>query len=333
MNTANNRKATGEYTSTMGGDVAQVVEALRLASAGMIAEARLIAESLTDDADREAVEQGIRAAIRDQRRRKLDANREAARMPKPPEVNENVRSWVRLAQGELDKARALAFTNPKKNRTKIQQHEATAKRLLCRAEEHARDEADRLWIEGALAETQVQAELRGQAVAVSKTGPATTTEKTGLEDAKAKGYLEAEHGPDRSEDLYRTGVRYREAYEIARGQTTSKGDGGGGFGPKGPQLRIVEAGEDLATMRSALTMKEAAVLDSICGEGLGLFQTTIRCRMGTPAVRRALRGGLTLAMEALQARRKRRQDSPEDITSAERVKGASDAVDRAAKGL
>lgn len=123
----------------------------------------------------------------------------------------------------------------------------------------------------------------------------------GLEYALEKGHLDGGPGSPKPDGLFRTGDRYREAYEIDEGQTSNSGGGAGGFGPKGPQIRLVEAGEILKIMRSKLSPRERKVLDLVCGQGMRLREVATRMKAGFPATTRALRNGLRTAAEQVKA--------------------------------
>lgn len=332
MNAAHAKAGTVK-SPEVGGAVSQVVQAIKLAASGEISKARLIAETLTEEADRKAVEDGIRAAIRETKRRQmLERNRRAsAQRVKPPEVSDEVRTKTRLADEAMQKANALAEADEKGNRAAIKRHRNDARRLYRAARAIAESEADKRWAEAAMQESLSLASARGELVVQEEVDGHKVTRTwrgNGLEDALHKGYLTADHGPDRTNELYTTGLRYRQAFEIAQGQTTSRGEGSGGFGPKGPQVRIVEAGALLAKMREGLSTKELRVLDAICGEGLGLFQATKRLHLGVLAGRRCLRGGLTTAADTLKAMRK----IGEKIDLADDLKAAAEAVRKAGEG-
>lgn len=120
-----------------------------------------------------------------------------------------------------------------------------------------------------------------------------------LEEALDKGWLQPPHGGPDPQALYDLGVRYRAAYEIAEGRTTNQGgEGGGGFGPKGPQLRVVEAGELLAITRRPLTARQRRVLDLAAGQDIRCRRVAAIMHAGFPSTQRALRGGLEAALEA-----------------------------------
>jgi len=116
---------------------------------------------------------------------------------------------------------------------------------------------------------------------------------------------------------------------VIEGRMTHRGDGPGSSAPKGARARIVEAGHELGLMRAALNARQLAVLNAICGEGLGMFAAAKACGMGTPATRRALRGGLEAALGALKAATKAGGGS----AIAQGLEEAYEAVARAGRGL
>lgn len=258
-----------------------------------------------------------------------------------------VKTRMRLAERELQKARFLQATAgpaPKASvRSAIKAHEAIARRLLREAEDLARSEDDSAWFEAAIMETEGLALARGELVgrqtgAGGRSGPLVMLSRgLGLEYARDNGYLAGAHGRDETDDLYATGQRYQAAYETVEGKVGKRGEGAGGFGPKGPQIRAVEAGQMLAVMRSDLGVKQRKVLDAVCGEGLGLDHAArVVCGMGAPALRNALRGGLRCALDALRkSARAKREDRGGDQSGdlVERLASAHEAVARAGRGL
>lgn len=227
------------------------------------------------------------------------------------ELSEAARARVQTATRELEKALFLKVTGGVKPsasvRKAIHQHEMRARRLLREAEALARQDDETAWFEAAMAETLALAKLRGEAVEDRPIPGSKATRRfmlsrgMGLEHARDNGYLAAAHGPDQTDDLYRLGVAYRTAYEVIDGAATHKGDGpGAGISAKGPQERVIAAGALLRTVRGAVSARQRGVLDQVCGRGLGMFEAARACRMGTPAARNGLRGGLTAGLAALR---------------------------------
>lgn len=142
----------------------------------------------------------------------------------------------------------------------------------------------------------------------------------GLQLAWERGDLDG--GRVRGDLLYETGKAYRDAFERSDGLTTPSG-GGRAKTTEGRQLGVAQAIEDLATMRGEVRLrvqkhgeeappppkapvggklgpKQRAVLDRVCGLDMTVRATATEIRAGVPAVRRALRGGLTLAATNMQ---------------------------------
>lgn len=131
----------------------------------------------------------------------------------------------------------------------------------------------------------------------------------GIDHAFASGYLDAGRGPAHPERLKEIGEKYGEAYEIVEGAKTNRGDGvGGGFGPKGPQVKLLEAGIDLAVMRGALVKREREVLDLVCGRHHRCTEAATILKSDVRTVAAALRSGLFLAGENLKAETRRRAE-------------------------
>jgi hypothetical protein len=155
--------------------------------------------------------------------------------------------------------------------------------------------ADRAAISEAIAETIALAEGRGETVAPARaTGPIRIMSRGGLRQAYEDGHLAPERGTLRSDDLWEAGKRYRDCFEAVEGMTASQKGGGGGFGPKGPQPRILEAGDRLKQMRDALTDRQIAVVDMVCGEDKRLRVAADELRRGFLGAKNSLRGALTI---------------------------------------
>lgn len=256
--------------------------------------------------------------------------------PRDPGPSGAVLYRIRAAEQQLAKAAFLRRAGPRLSpriRRKIKDLEGAARRLLNEATDLARSEEAAAWIEGAIAETLELAALRGEVLEPAPKGGAkgwTVRRGCGLEQARDNGYLEGAHGRDRSDDLFDVGLRYGAAYELIHGRASNRGEGGGGFGPKGPQIRQAEAGQELAAMRQGLSDKQRRVLDAVCGEGLGLHVAGQALRIGAPALRNALRGGLGQAAHNLRAAaRARRAGEVQDLGGD--LQAAAEAVARAAR--
>lgn len=278
---------------------------------------------------------------------RLDENRRRSTSPTEPTPglnNEAVLYRIRQATQASDKARFLRLAAGIKPKGKvlaaIKDHEAKARRLLFEAEAIERAATEDAWISQAIAETEALAQARGEQVGaepVTKGAKATRrimlSRGMGLEHARDNGYLTGAHGADRREELYELGLRYRKAFEIVEGGVTNRGEGGGGFGPKGPQLRLAQAGEELAMMRAAMSRRQTQVVDKVCGEGLGIRQAADACRMGAPASRNALRGGLEAAADALRAVSRAKPRGERPAPTAARLSRAARVVELAGRRL
>jgi hypothetical protein len=150
-------------------------------------------------------------------------------------------------------------------------------------------------LDRSIAETVALAQAKGEDVKQTKTGTRILS-RGGLFQAYEDGHMEPEHGPLSATDLYLAGKRYRDAYEIIEGMTTGGGTPAG-FGPKAPQMRVIEAGADLEAMRAAITPRQRAVLDLVCGKDRRLRTAAAELRRGFPSVRNSLRGGLRAVAE------------------------------------
>lgn len=129
---------------------------------------------------------------------------------------------------------------------------------------------------------------------------------TGIDHAFAAGHLNRPRTGEPSDRLLQIGQAYAENY--AKSDPLKAVDasqvGGGGFGPRGPQVAAVEASAWLSIAREGLTPRQRAALDLICGEGhtLGGAAKAMerpdpddpkkRIKVGVPSLRRALCGGL-----------------------------------------
>jgi hypothetical protein len=117
---------------------------------------------------------------------------------------------------------------------------------------------------------------------------------TGIDHAFAAGHLNHPRTGEPSDRLLQIGQAYAENY--AKSDPLKAVDasqvGGGGFGPRGPQVAAVEASAWLSIARDGLTPRQRAALDLICGEGHTLGGAARRIGAGVPSMRRALCGGL-----------------------------------------
>ncbi len=271
------------------------------------------------------------AAIRaEKHRKKLEENRRLASLSAPlrdPEFVRQIEGFTRDAAMKRAEAESLRIIGPKQHRKRINKLEAEALILDEKAEQARLEElnADRLY--GEARDPIILAKLRGEEIdardmetaefardehgarIIHKRGPnkglpvlkyATGTrvrKLTGLEHSLAKGHLESARPKPTPEALYEIGLRYGEAYEISVGQTTNRAEGGGGgFGPKGPQLRVVEAGEMLSIMREGMDQRHQSILNLVCGHQMRIGEAARSLGYGVQASKNALRAGLKTAM-------------------------------------
>lgn len=180
------------------------------------------------------------------------------------------------------------------------------------------------------AETIALARARGEEV--DDRGSATRMlTRTGIAYAFEKGHLDPPHGPMTREILCETAFRYRMAYLVASGGLTPEKGAGGGFNAKGPQSRLVEMGEELATMRLNLTKRQEDVLDNVCGLDMRPREAATVLRRGFPSVLRSLVSGLetaTLNLKAKAAIKARGEPATRD-----RLEAAAWQIDQAMRSV
>lgn len=270
----------------------------------------------------------------EKRRRKNDEHQRVARLSAPLRDPATVAALAELAADARMKraeAESLRILGAKAFRSQIQKLKAEACKLDGKIEEIrlAELEQDRLY--GDAKEPILLAKARGEIVAaadveiatvardeygariIHRRGPnkgtpalvytrATRAKKfTGIEIAYLSGHLEGGPGAPKAGVLFQTGKSYWEAYEIVEGLRSNAGQGSGGFGPKGPQIKAVEAGQILSTMRAKLTLRELHVLNEVCGKGFRVRQVATAMKAGFPSTVRALRNGLRTAGEQVKA--------------------------------
>lgn len=286
----------------------------------------------------ETPEETRRRISEEKRRRLLDANRRAAALDEPMRDPDFVlkiakaETRLRDAQVELDELRAR---DPKKNRKAIKRAEnklrglsddlanirsveLTAYALMGEAREPILRAMQRgETIQAKVAETADIARDEHGARIINRGGPERglpalvysrglrAKNLTGLEHALWSGYLG--DGPD-AERRAATGRHYGECFEIVMGMTSSSGEGGGGFGPKGPQPRIIEAGQDYSDYCKGISARQRAALDLVCGKSMRVGQAAAAMRADARTVRRLLTTGLDNAGRSLAAERARRTE-------------------------
>lgn len=256
---------------------------------------------------------------------------------KEPEPSEAVLALYREAERLRGIAAKLRERDAKGNRGGISAHERRARQIETEAATRHKADREQSWIARAIAESARQAQARGEEV-VSETVELVTfvtgengerlrhktgsrrgepivqidrvtravnqSKAHGLAQAFDKGWLNGGPGSPPAPVLLEIGLRYAAAFEALDPLRSGFGqEGGGGFSPKAPQVRVVEAGETLAILRRGLSDRERAILDVVCGKGDQL-RTITKTRNGFPAAQRRLRNGLRLAMEAWKAAHK-----------------------------
>lgn len=311
-------------------------------------------EPISDPAAADSIRRKIRE---DQRRKRLAEHRRASSLNsslREPGVSERVLAKLKAAEAARDIVGRLSAHGAERNRAQIGGQLARVRRLEMEAAALARQEEDARWLSDAMAETVGLAAERGEEVesetvemvtyargehgeqlfhrtGAKKGQPVMLVERvhravirTGLGHALEKGHLQGGQGAPRGEALYAAGCMYGAAFEISVGRIASSGERGGGFGPKGPQVRIVEAGDRLQIMRRGLSARELRVLDLVCGEGLRARQVATAMSAGFPATVRALRSGLRTAMDNWAEAQKVRATGG----AAQRIQRAAEIVGR-----
>lgn len=280
----------------------------------------------------------------EKRRRLLDANRQAARAEAPvrdPVFAHKVgkaEAKLRDAQQGLDQLRA---GDPKKNRKAIKRGENRIRDLAKKLSTLQAVESEAYALMGEAREPLLRAMQRGETVQakeaetadfalddygariIHRTGPERglpalvysrglrAKNLSGLEHARHAGYLTKIKGALPADRLMKIGSDYAAAYVVVAGQAKHAGEGGGGFKPKAPVPRQIEAGELLADMRSGLTPRQRDALDLICGQDMRVREAAAAVGAGAPATLRALVLGLRAAEAGRIAAVKRRQAAGE----------------------
>jgi hypothetical protein len=135
----------------------------------------------------------------------------------------------------------------------------------------------------------------------------------GLQLAFERGDLDG--GRVKAERLHETGKAYRWAFEAASALTTPVRNLApiSGRSPlrasAGPQDAVFAAGEILRTFRVDLSVRQAAVLDNVCGLDATVRATSLLLKADPRSVRRILMEALTVATESRAAARPDRPDS------------------------
>jgi hypothetical protein len=310
-------------------DVALALVAPREVQARLVVE---IDEALASHAE------AVREASAARRRRILDQGAHVARLAaleREPATQEALDAKAAQAARHLVRADELETLNPKKNRQAIKTLRANARKLGDEIAVLMGAELRQIQEWGEARGPILRAEARGETVHVrqaetaevatdeygariiEQAGPhrglpalvysrgARAKKLVGIEHAYQAGYLRGLRGAPPAEALRQIGNDYGAAYQIAEGQTTNAGSegGGGGFGPKSPQPRVVEAGEALAIMRKALSPRQRKVVDLVCGQDARVREAAAEIGSELPATKRLLITGLSAAREAMRAAR------------------------------
>lgn len=226
------------------------------------------------------------------------------------------------------KAEVLRASNPKKNAKAIKEHEADAIRAEREAAQLQAEAAGSDWASRANQETEDLARARGEPVEACQDGKRIMS-RNGIRQAYEDGHMKPAHGPLKERDLYATALAYNRAVVAMLPGSGGETEGGGGFTAKGPQVRVVEAGEALATMRNDLSKRQIDVLDHVCGMDMRLRETATVLRRGFPSTRNSLISGLELATLNLRAARAVKKVDPDKPTTKERLQAAAAQIDQA----
>lgn len=118
----------------------------------------------------------------------------------------------------------------------------------------------------------------------------------GIQHAHAQGYLDNPRSGRGGDALLQVGEQYEQAVADANPlKAVDPEASGGGSGPRGPQMKAIQASEWLKIARRGLSARELRVLDLICGEGHHAARAARLAGFGFQATLRALRGGLATA--------------------------------------
>jgi hypothetical protein len=295
--------------------------------------ARLVVEI---DEALEAHAEAAREASAERRRRMLDQSRHVARLEafeREPATQVALDAKTALAAGWRVRADELEAQNPKKNRQAIKTLRANAKRVGDEIAVMLGAELRQIQEWGEARGPILRAEARGEIIHVreaetaevatdeygariiEQTGPhrgepalvysrGTRAKKlVGIEHAYAAGYLRGHKGMPGAEALRQAGLDYGKAFVIveegiARADLEATGGGSDGR-PKAPQARLIEAGNELAIMRKALTKRQRDVLDLVCGKEFRVREAAAKIGSEFPATNRALAHGLAIARDTL----------------------------------
>lgn len=224
-------------------------------------------------------------------------------------------------QAEVDQQEALGTPKAKRRAKSLKALIAVAEAEIAKAR-RLETERDALMGEGR--DTLIRAKLRGEEVEVreverasfalnehggriiNRAGPnrglpalrfergASLKLLKGVGHAFAMGYLDNPRTKRGGEALKKIGEDYQREY--AKTNPLKAVDpsqvGGGGFGPRGPQVAACEAAEWLRIARRGLSARQIDVLDLICGQGWKVSQVHHERKWGHKSTVDALRDGL-----------------------------------------
>lgn len=273
----------------------------------------------------------------EKRRRLLDENRDRVRALDAPLRDPTFVLAIAQAEGKLLTAQKeleqLREGDPKKNRKAIKRAENQIRGLGEEVAKLQEEERAQYLLYGDVRDAIIRAKIRGDEVEAFEAETAEilrdefgakviirrgenrglprmkydvglrARKLVGIQHAYANGDL-GEH-PE-AERRYDTGKDYGEAYEIVMGMTSTSGEGGGGFGPKGPQPRVIEAGQDFRDFCAGITQAQKDVLDRVCGKSMRLGEAAAELRCDPRTAERRLISGLDAAGRSISAERARR---------------------------
>lgn len=228
-----------------------------------------------------------------------------------------------------NKATVLANVDPKGNKAKIDQHLATAKRLEAEAKAIMDEFNQQQWAGAANAETYNLAIDRGELATRDIHGRVIVSSRCGLTLAYENGNLARDGVRSCEDELFAVGRRYRDAFEISTGMTSSRGEGGSGV--KGPQIRKLEAGYDLKMLRTGLSAQQLRALDFICGLSQTIFAYANAGSIEFDEAQKQLVQGLDTA--ALNARASKAAKDTADRMSAADLARASASIAKAERSI
>ena len=220
---------------------------------------------------------------------------------------------VARAEAHIAQARTMALPTRirrgemghevKKLRTTKRNMVLNAKASMARVEaaiSRRRDQAEEVEIRRGLVETARLAANRDDAVSVSSAGRRVRVERmSGLERAYRRDFLANDEAP--AEMLYRTGVTYRDKFEMSHGRKNNRAEPGqGGSRAVSPRIPVkeIEAGAYLSSLRRHLSYAEQVVLEAVCGEDRSIGETARTTHTAWSTVQKHLVSGLKKILKA-----------------------------------